>query len=250
MGMKRHKCDVCGKKFSQYTALKTHKNTHTGNKPYKCGLAGCKASFGDPSSCTRHRKETHSTVEAFRCPEPGCKSSIKRRSAFKTHLKKKHGYDCDETHFPSSSRVSVLPQPKLESLEVPLYVLDEEAPYSADTTPFSSFITAPALVPPAPASAYDVYSQTIPHYDASTPAYQLHPSLSIPFEFNFAGPARQNAFFSPPPGSSASPSTASEPLTPPELSLSSSFSGEGVHMKDHPSVMGGEWQALMENYMW
>ncbi|KAF8812226.1 hypothetical protein BYT27DRAFT_7086967, partial [Phlegmacium glaucopus] len=91
-GIKRHVCTICNKAFSQYSGLKTHKNVHTKVKPFVCGFNSCSASFGDPSSCARHRKETHRRVGAYRCPHPLCKSSIKRRSAFTAHLKK-HNID-------------------------------------------------------------------------------------------------------------------------------------------------------------
>jgi len=64
----------------------------TGSKPYRCGATGCRSSFGDPSSCARHRREMHRPRDPFKCPVSGCKSSILRMSAFKAHLKK-HGLD-------------------------------------------------------------------------------------------------------------------------------------------------------------
>jgi len=91
-GFRPYPCDVvgCGKRFAQYTALKTHRNVHTGLRPFKCEL--CKAAFGDPSSCARHRREIHHPCKPFKCPVPNCPSSIRRSSSFKTHLKK-HGLD-------------------------------------------------------------------------------------------------------------------------------------------------------------
>jgi len=93
-GIKPYPCEVpgCGKRFAQFTALKTHRNVHTGLKPFKCEFLGCNATFGDPSSCARHRREIHYPGKAFKCPIAGCPSSIRRSSSFKTHLKK-HGLD-------------------------------------------------------------------------------------------------------------------------------------------------------------
>jgi len=89
-GIRPYPCEVagCGKRFAQYTALKTHRNVHTGLKPFKCEFVGCNATFGDPSSCARHRREIHHPRKPFKCPVPGCPSSIRRSSSFKTHLKK------------------------------------------------------------------------------------------------------------------------------------------------------------------
>ncbi|KAI0268123.1 hypothetical protein BC834DRAFT_867970 [Gloeopeniophorella convolvens] len=89
-GDRPYECVDCGKRFAQPTALKTHSNVHTGSKPFKCGHSGCSASFGDPSSCTRHRREVHQPKQRFKCIVPGCTSSILRASAFRVHLKK-HG---------------------------------------------------------------------------------------------------------------------------------------------------------------
>ncbi|KAJ7232219.1 hypothetical protein B0H12DRAFT_194926 [Mycena haematopus] len=89
-GYRPHSCPLCGKSFAQYSALRAHINVHTGNKPFRCGISPCQATFGDPSSCSRHRKETHRRSGTYHCPESRCKSSIKRRSAFIAHLRK-HG---------------------------------------------------------------------------------------------------------------------------------------------------------------
>ncbi|KAG6817860.1 hypothetical protein H0H87_001692 [Tephrocybe sp. NHM501043] len=75
-------------------------------KPFTCGIDGCKAAFGDPSSRARHCKETHRIVGTYRCPVIHCKSSIKRRSAFTQHLKK-HGID------PQSVDIDALAPPLL-----------------------------------------------------------------------------------------------------------------------------------------
>jgi len=117
-GIKPHECKApgCGKRFAQFTALKTHLNVHTGSKPYKCGYTGCKSTFGDPSSCARHRREIHHPGKPFKCPYPGCTSSILRSSSFKVHLKK-HGLDPNEylgfskpDHFPTQVLRSTEPE--------------------------------------------------------------------------------------------------------------------------------------------
>ncbi|KAF8914201.1 hypothetical protein CPB84DRAFT_1840935 [Gymnopilus junonius] len=81
-GYKPHKCKNCGKVFSQNSGLKTHENVHSKAKPYACGFDGCDASFGDPSSCARHRKETHRRVGVI------VAHILVRRSAFTAHLRR------------------------------------------------------------------------------------------------------------------------------------------------------------------
>lgn len=43
-------------------------------KPFACDFGNCRATFGDPSSCARHRKETHRRIIPYRCPISGCRS--------------------------------------------------------------------------------------------------------------------------------------------------------------------------------
>ncbi|KAH8094860.1 hypothetical protein BXZ70DRAFT_1009810 [Cristinia sonorae] len=105
---RRWKCPMCPKRFVQKTALTTHANTHTKERPHVCDVGTCRAVFGDPSSCSRHKREAHCQHPGYDCPVRGCKSqyvlmlytrsdvieyfldSIKRRSSFKKHLKEKH----------------------------------------------------------------------------------------------------------------------------------------------------------------
>lgn len=104
----------------------------TGEKPYACGLGDCKSSFGDPSSCARHRKETHRRPAGYRCPIVDCKTrhvsfnllayicilnnhrySIKRKSVFTDHLSKKHGLVFQDQEIESCLPLSL---PKLPSI--------------------------------------------------------------------------------------------------------------------------------------
>ncbi|KDN50006.1 hypothetical protein RSAG8_01342, partial [Rhizoctonia solani AG-8 WAC10335] len=85
-----HPCQYCGKSFSQRTALNTHINIHTGERPHKC-RKGCSQRFSDPSSRTRHEKELHTPGFGFKCSRPGCNESVKRKLAFVTHMEVAHG---------------------------------------------------------------------------------------------------------------------------------------------------------------
>lgn len=53
LGDRQYKCNGCGKKFVRQHDLKRHAKIHTGNKPYKCP---CGAGFARQDALTRHRQ--------------------------------------------------------------------------------------------------------------------------------------------------------------------------------------------------
>lgn len=53
---KKHKCKVCGKRFTRPSSLQTHMYSHTGEKPYPCEVEGCGRHFSVVSNLRRHRK--------------------------------------------------------------------------------------------------------------------------------------------------------------------------------------------------
>ncbi|THH30696.1 hypothetical protein EUX98_g3508 [Antrodiella citrinella] len=93
---RRWACEICMKRFVQKTALTTHMNSHSGDKPYVCGIGICDSLFSDPSSRSRHRREAHCSKMTHRCPVVHCTSHIKRRCAFTKHLRGKHQINKDE----------------------------------------------------------------------------------------------------------------------------------------------------------
>lgn len=58
--IKRFECDIagCGKTFGKKCVLISHRNTHTGEKPFACNL--CDYKTGDQPTLSKHRKKVHS----------------------------------------------------------------------------------------------------------------------------------------------------------------------------------------------
>ncbi|KAI0036106.1 hypothetical protein K488DRAFT_17059, partial [Vararia minispora EC-137] len=56
--VKMHHCDVCHKAFPRPSGLKTHMNSHSGEKPFPCPVANCSKSFTVRSNAKRHLR-TH-----------------------------------------------------------------------------------------------------------------------------------------------------------------------------------------------
>ncbi|QRW05141.1 C2H2 zinc finger [Ceratobasidium sp. AG-Ba] len=51
---KKHTCRVCKKDFVRPSSLKTHMNTHTGERPYYCPVISCGRRFSVSSNLNRH----------------------------------------------------------------------------------------------------------------------------------------------------------------------------------------------------
>ncbi|GAN03030.1 hypothetical protein MAM1_0032c02480 [Mucor ambiguus] len=53
---KRYSCRICSKRFTRPSSLTTHIYSHTGEKPFKCPVAGCGRNFSVVSNLRRHAK--------------------------------------------------------------------------------------------------------------------------------------------------------------------------------------------------
>ena len=59
---KRFQCSSCGKCLASRQNLKEHSYTHTGEKPYKCSVPECGASFRQGTHLSAHKRNEHSSL--------------------------------------------------------------------------------------------------------------------------------------------------------------------------------------------
>ena len=56
MGLRKFKCDICGKNLSSKQNSIDHQNKHTGEKPYKCSFPDCNEAFRQLSQYYIHKQ--------------------------------------------------------------------------------------------------------------------------------------------------------------------------------------------------
>ncbi|KAI9352691.1 hypothetical protein BDR26DRAFT_790246, partial [Obelidium mucronatum] len=53
---RRYLCSLCSKRFTRPSTLRTHMNSHTGERPFVCTAPGCGWKFTVLSNLKRHLK--------------------------------------------------------------------------------------------------------------------------------------------------------------------------------------------------
>lgn len=91
-------CKFCQKTFKVVSALERHERVHTGQKPFKCDVAGCAKAFSQKEMLKRH-KIIHLSIEdaPFSCNI--CDKKFRQKEPLRQHVNKAHSEDAEsQTH--------------------------------------------------------------------------------------------------------------------------------------------------------
>lgn len=82
--LRRHSCEVCGKKFMKKSNLIDHLRLHANMKPFQC--EHCDKSFVQSGNFKAHMR-THTQERPFACSYLGCGKTYNQSSALRIHIR-------------------------------------------------------------------------------------------------------------------------------------------------------------------
>ena len=131
---KRHKCDICSKRFSQKHLLTYHKRTHTGENPFPCTICG-KMFRG--AATLKYHERTHTGQKPYKCIF--CTKAFTQLGPLRLHCRKEHQsekiYECNicKQQFEKFREISFHKKTHLELLKIdtesPSPAAQSEAPF-------------------------------------------------------------------------------------------------------------------------
>ena len=131
---KRHKCDICNKRFTQKHLLTYHKRTHTGENPFPCTICG-KMFRG--AATLKYHERTHTGQKPYKCIF--CAKAFTQLGPLRLHCRKEHQsekiYECNicKQQFEKFREISFHKKTHLELLkqarESPCPAAQSEAPF-------------------------------------------------------------------------------------------------------------------------